>query len=133
MSGINDMNVVGEMNGVGDVNATSGSVYRKAKVLVQGRVAGEISEVEDGYRFVYFSEYLESEGAKAVSLTLPLQREAYTSTMLFPFFDGLIPEGWLLEVVRKHWGIAERDRFGVLLVACRDCIGDVQVVAEAYE
>lgn len=47
--------------------------------------------------------YLESENASAVSLTLPLSEEAYSSKTLFSFFDGLIPEGWLLDVVSRNW------------------------------
>ena len=68
------------------------------------------------------------ENAVAVSLTLPLREEAYESNVLFSFFDGLIPEGWLLETVTRNWKINYKDRFGLLLIACRDCIGDVVVV-----
>ncbi len=49
--------------------------------------------------FVYDYQYLESSNPKPVSLTLPLQKTAYESKILFPFFDGLIPEGWLLNIV----------------------------------
>ena len=74
--------------------------------------------------------YLESENASAVSLTLPLSEEAYSSKTLFSFFDGLIPEGWLLDVVSRNWKINNRDRFGLLLVACKDCIGNVTIMEE---
>lgn len=103
-------------------------VYRRAQVLVQGKLAGIIAETDTGYVFRYFEPYLKSENPVPVSLTLPLSEEVYTSTTLFPFFDGLIPEGWLLNVVRERWKIPEKDRFGVLLHACRDCIGDVQII-----
>ncbi|MBR4393633.1 MAG: HipA N-terminal domain-containing protein, partial [Oscillospiraceae bacterium] len=49
------------------------------------------------------------------------------SKTLFAFFDGLIPEGWLLDLVVHNWKINLRDRFGLLLVACRDCIGAVSI------
>ena len=49
------------------------------------------------------------------------------ATVLFPFFDGLIPEGWLLGVVSRNWKINQNDRFGLLLSVCRDCIGDVNI------
>lgn len=103
-------------------------VYRSADVYVQGERAGVISESDEGYGFYYLPEYLAKDGAVAVSLTLPLTEKMYESKTLFPFFDGLIPEGWLLNIARKHWNIPERDRFGVLINACRDCIGDVQVM-----
>jgi serine/threonine-protein kinase HipA len=46
---------------------------------------------------------------------------------MFPFFDGLIPEGWLLDIAEKNWKIDSRDRMGLLLACCKDCIGDVSV------
>ncbi len=102
---------------------------RRGKVYVQGTPAGEISEEDDGYIFKYYESYLQKEDALAVSLTLPLQREEYKSNVLFPFFDGLIPEGWLLNVVERNWKIDGKDRFGLMLASCRDCIGDVCVEA----
>jgi serine/threonine-protein kinase HipA len=56
--------------------------------------------------------------------------EPYSSKVLFPFFDGLIPEGWLLRVTQETWKLDYRDRFGVLLAACGDCIGDVSIQRE---
>ena len=75
-------------------------------------------------------KYLKREDAVAVSLTLPLREAPYETTILFPFFDGLIPEGWLLGVVSRNWKINQKDRFGLLLAACRDCIGDVCIRGE---
>ena len=105
-------------------------IYRKATVYVQKMPAGRLEETEDGYRFAYFPVYCDREGAIAVSLTLPLRMEPYSSKVLFPFFDGLIPEGWLLRVTQETWKLDYRDRFGVLLAACCDCIGDVSIQRE---
>lgn len=105
-------------------------VYRQALVYVQNRLSGILSETETGYRFQYLPAYLNSKKPVAVSLTLPLQSNAYESHVLFPFFDGLIPEGWLLNIVIHNWKINEKDRFGLLLCACRDCIGDVRIESE---
>ena len=107
------------------------SEYRKGYVYIQNRFAGILAETEEGYSFSYDKEYLKRKDALAVSLTLPLQEEAYKASILFPFFDGLIPEGWLLGVVSRNWKINQNDRFGLLLVACKDCIGDVCIRGEA--
>ena len=95
---------------------------------MQDKLAGYLSEVENGYQFVYDKDYLKMPGAEAVSLTLPLSDKPYLSSVMFPFFDGLIPEGWLLEVAEKNWKLNQRDRMGLLLVCCRDCIGAVSIV-----
>lgn len=99
--------------------------YRKGYVYIQNNYAGIIAETEEGYTFSYDAEYLKKDNAVAVSLTLPLTETEYNSTILFPFFDGLIPEGWLLGIVSRNWKINPNDRFGLLLSVCKDCIGDV--------
>lgn len=100
---------------------------RIAEVFLHEQYAGRLVEDENGYTFSYDPSYLASGAGPAVSLTLPLQREAFTSPVLFPFFDGLIPEGWLLEVARENWKLDARDRMGLLMTCCRDCIGAVSV------
>ena len=104
--------------------------YRTAYVYVREIFAGILKETDYGYSFAYDDDYLKSENPTAVSLTLPLQEEEYTSKTLFAFFDGLIPEGWLLNIVSHNWKIDRKDRFGLLLVACKDPIGNVQIRGE---
>lgn len=100
----------------------SGSVY------MYNRLAGILTEDETGFTFTYDSLYLENDDAEAISLTMPLRAESYHDTVLFPFFDGLIPEGWLLGIAEKSWKINQRDRMSLLLACCKDCIGAVSVV-----
>ena len=101
--------------------------YRTAYIYVRDTFAGILKETDAGYSFIYDYDYLNSRNPTAVSLTLPLQKEEYTSKTLFSFFDGLIPEGWLLDIVVRNWKIDRKDRFGLLLVACKDSIGNVQI------
>ena len=100
---------------------------RKAKVYMHQKWAGSIIEDEEGYLFQYSEEYLTQDDAEPVSLTLPLQKEPFRDKVLFPFFDGLIPEGWLLDIAEKNWKLNARDRMGLLLKTCRDCIGAVSI------
>lgn len=101
--------------------------YRTAYVYIRDTFAGILKETDYGYSFSYNDEYLKAENASQVSLTLPLQQEEYKSKTLFAFFDGLIPEGWLLNIVSHNWKIDPKDRFGLLLVACKDPIGNVSI------
>ena len=100
---------------------------RKGKVYYEDQFCGIIEETETGYRFSYDLDYLNDSNVNAVSKTLPLSKSVYTSNTMFPFFDGLIPEGWLLDIAEKHWKIKERDRMGLLLTCCNDCIGAVSI------
>ncbi len=104
--------------------------YRTAYIYVRDTFAGILKETDAGYSFIYDNDYINSQNPTAVSLTLPLQEKEYTTKTLFSFFDGLIPEGWLLDIVVHNWKIDRKDRFGLLLVACRDSIGNVQIRRE---
>ena len=103
------------------------SSFRTAYVYVNDAFAGMLAETDEGYSFSYDKDYLAGDPASPVSLTLPFRAEGYKSGTLFPFFDGLIPEGWLLNIVSKNWKIDTSDRFGLLLIACRDTIGNVSI------
>lgn len=100
---------------------------RQAEIYYCSLKAGILTEDSGGYTFVYDSSYLKDRQAKAISLTLPLQEAPYKSNVMFPFFDGLIPEGWLLDIAERNWKIANRDRMSLLLACCKDCIGTVSV------
>jgi serine/threonine-protein kinase HipA len=101
---------------------------RMAEIHLYGESAGFLEETDAGYRFTYRAEYLTAPGALAISLSMPLREEPYVDKRLFPFFDGLIPEGWLLDIAQQTWKLDPRDRMGLLLACCRDCIGAVSVV-----
>ena len=101
---------------------------RQAKIIIDDQEAGILTETEDAYIFSYDKTYLGGKNKKPVSLTLPLQEEPFKADNLFPFFDGLIPEGWLLEIVQKNWKLNPRDRMGLLLATCKDCIGNISVL-----
>jgi serine/threonine-protein kinase HipA len=100
----------------------------QAKVYIYNQWAGMLTEDENGYTFSYDNLYLADEKAEPISLTLPLTKTPYRNTVLFPFFDGLIPEGWLLDIAERSWKIDRRDRFALLLACCKDCIGAISII-----
>jgi serine/threonine-protein kinase HipA len=103
-------------------------MMRSAEIYYQERLAGTLEENDFGYVFLYSPDYLVSPDPRPISLSLPLQPQPYTDNRLFPFFDGLIPEGWLLDIAEQTWKLNARDRMGLLLACCRDCIGVVSVL-----
>jgi serine/threonine-protein kinase HipA len=99
---------------------------RQADIYLHDRLAGRLVEDIDGYTFRYDSTYLADNPAR-LSATFPLQSEPFHDNILFPFFDGLIPEGWLLDIAADTWKLDPADRMGLLLACCRDCIGAASV------
>ena len=101
---------------------------RKAKILYKDLFAGILTETDDGeYIFEYDKDYIKNYPKQFISFSMPVSEKKYIENKLFPFFDGLIPEGWLLDIATKNWKINANDRMGLLLSCCRSCIGAVSV------
>jgi len=102
---------------------------RKGKVYYKDYFAGIISESNDGeFVFEYDEQYVVGHPSESVIFTMPVTNEPYINNRLFPFFEGLIPEGWLLDIALTSWKMNRNDRMGLLLACCQNCIGAVSVV-----
>lgn len=106
---------------------------KKAEIKMRDKTAGWLIENEEGYLFYYDESYLNSADPEAISRTLPIDAGPFKSNILFPFFDGLIPEGWLLNIAQKTWKLNLRDRMSLLMACCKDCIGAVSVFPVVIE
>ncbi len=102
---------------------------RIGQVRLSRRPVGTIEENAGQTVFTYSPEWLAQADAVPVSLTLPLRAEPYVSQGLHPFFENLLPEGWLLDVTSKKLKISKNDPFGLLLATCHDCVGAVEIEA----
>lgn len=98
---------------------------RTGLVYFASRLAGKLVDTGDEFVFTYEPDYI-LDGCP-ISVTLPLRSEPYRSQTMFPFFDGLIPEGWLLNVAIRNWKLDPNDRMGLLLSCCEDPIGAVSI------
>ena len=102
---------------------------RKGKVNYKDRLAGILTETDEGdFVFQYDAQFVKEHPSDFLTFTMPVTSRPYTDRRLFPFFEGLIPEGWLLEIASKNWKINRNDRMGLLLACCQNCIGAVSVV-----
>ena len=102
---------------------------RSAKIYYKEIFAGKLTETNEGeFVFKYDDQYVENHPAEFITFTMPVSKKPYIEKRLFPFFEGLIPEGWLLDIASKSWKINPNDRMGLLLVCCQNCIGAVSVV-----
>jgi serine/threonine-protein kinase HipA len=101
---------------------------RQGKVYYKNHFAGIISETNDGeFVFQYDEQYVKKHPKDYITFTMPVTNKPYMEKRLFAFFDGLIPEGWLLNIASENWKINSNDRMGLLLACCRNCIGAVSV------
>ncbi len=101
---------------------------KQGKVYYKNHLAGIISETNEGdYVFQYDNQYVNDYPNDFITFTMPVRVDPYTENRLFPFFEGLIPEGWLLDIACENWKINQSDRMGLLLACCQNCIGAVSV------
>ena len=101
---------------------------RQGSVYYKNHLAGIITETDDGdFVFQYEKQYVKDYPMDFITFTMPVTNDQYTDKRLFPFFEGLIPEGWLLDIAAENWKINKNDRMGLLLACCGNCIGAVSV------
>ncbi|MFK7032565.1 HipA N-terminal domain-containing protein [Flavobacterium oreochromis] len=101
---------------------------RQAIVKYNNIKSGILKELDSGeYEFLYDEEYIQNYPNLFITFNMPVRNVAYRSKRLFPFFDGLIPEGWLLNIASESWKINKNDRMGLLLACCQNAIGAVSV------
>lgn len=101
---------------------------RRGLVRLDGEEVGVIEEHDGGIRFTYLPAWLAHPERVPVSQTLPLRAEEYAFRSLPPFFDNLLPEGWLLELSTAKLKIPRDDAFGILLATCAECVGAVEIL-----
>jgi len=104
---------------------------KSGKVFIHNQPVGRVWQDETTYCFQYAQDYIANPKFGPVSQTLPVRADAYVNQgSPIPFFDGLIPEGWLLDIGLKTWKLNEKDRMELLLTMCNDCIGAVSIIRE---
>lgn len=100
----------------------------KANVYLRNELAGLLEKLPSGYfQFSYYDAWIKQKGIP-IGFAFPLRSAPVSSEILFPFFDNLIPEGWLLKSVEAIYKIDKNNRFALLLATGRETIGAIKVV-----
>jgi len=101
---------------------------RRGRVYYKDYFAGFLTETNEGeYVFQYDGNYIVNHKQDFVTFIMPVREQSYVEKRLFSFFDGLIPDGLVLDIACEKWGINRNDRMGLLLACCHDCFGAVSV------
>jgi len=98
---------------------------RRAKVLVNGVEAGVLEELKPGGAYVF--RYHDSYHGTPVSLTMSVERRENHFDKFPPFFEGVLPEGVMLDGLLRQRKIDKDDLFGQLLAVGKDLVGAVTV------
>lgn len=100
---------------------------KRADVFVDGVLAGQLEEIQRGtlYRFSYAGNYT----GQSVSLEMPTTRSSYDFDRFPPFFEGLLPEGIMLEGLLRQSKLDRDDLLSQLICVGHDLVGNVTVEA----
>ena len=90
-----------------------------------GKIAGE-SYLDA--RFSYEREYLDNKDAAAISISLPLQQEAFSPAKTKNFFESLLPEGFSRKAVANWMKADENDYISILAELGKECLGAIKIV-----
>lgn len=99
---------------------------RTAAIYLHKQLAGHLSERPGGYDFTYLPGYT----GRPISLALPVRAQPYAFATFPPFFDGLLPEGIMLDGLLKAAKLDKHDYMGQLLAVGADLPGAVEAYPE---
>lgn len=83
--------------------------------------------------FKYSDDYLSSQGAVPISISLSLQAEPFSTGQTRNFFEGLLPEGFTRRAVAQWLRVDEGDYLAILKGLGSECLGAIQIVDDSYK
>lgn len=97
-------------------------------VFFRDKYVGDLIRKDEDFIFKYDKSYLEDKDSTPISFSLPLRTAPFISDQLFPFFEGLLAEGWLRKIQEKEQKIDRNNSFELLIKNGQDLIGAVKVI-----
>jgi serine/threonine-protein kinase HipA len=98
---------------------------RKVKILVGENPVGLLEEIDPGKKYIF--RYEKDYSGLPVSMTMPTTQQEYSFDVFPPYFDGVLPEGVMLEALLKQRKLDRKDLFGQLIAVGHDLVGAVSV------
>lgn len=98
---------------------------RKAEIFVNGLLAGELEEQSRGTSYIF--RYVPGYKGMPVSLTMPLSKPELRFDHFPPFFEGLLPEGVMLDGLLRQQKIDKDDLFSQVVAVGKDLVGAITV------
>ncbi|QSX37556.1 type II toxin-antitoxin system HipA family toxin [Shewanella sedimentimangrovi] len=99
-------------------------------VYMNGYLIGEFTKTSTGaHYFSYHEDWLAVAGARPISLSMPLRRQAYKGDEVYNFFDNLLPDNPEVRnrIVARHQAVSSQP-FDLLAKIGQDSVGALQLV-----
>ncbi|MEX5485384.1 HipA N-terminal domain-containing protein [Proteus mirabilis] len=110
----------------------------KAQILsvaMNGDLVGKLTKNTDGgMSFQYAEEWLAEPGARAISLSLPLQKGRIIGSAVYNFFSNLLPDSEaIIDRMQIRFKVKTNHPFDLLAAVGRDCVGAIQLYSPDTE
>jgi len=108
------------------------SKTRKLGVWMNGiHVGSLVKSASGGLEFTYTPEWLATDGARPISLSMLLQHRAYSGEIVYNYFDNLLPDNnKIRDRIQARFKASTSHPFDLLAAIGMDCVGAVQIVPE---
>lgn len=98
---------------------------------MNGFPVGELYSKKGRLSFKYTAQWLEVEGGRAISLSLPMQNAELTGDAVHAYFDNLLPDtGAIRELIKDRLGADSAKPFDLLAKVGKDCVGALTFTTE---
>ena len=100
-------------------------------ILMNGIPVGELEKtIQGALTFTYHQDWLNTVGARPLSLSLPLMAYSYRGDVVYNFFDNLLPDNQQIRArIQTRFRIPTSQPFDLLANIGRDCVGAIQLIA----
>jgi len=102
---------------------------RILEVFLNEQSVGRLKQDDSGSLwFSYNDEWLGSDSAMPLSVSLPLRTQPFSRNECRPFFAGLLPEEASRSLIAKAFGVSDKNDFALLEKIGGECAGAVSLI-----
>ncbi len=104
---------------------------RVLNILMNGTLIGKLEKtLKGGLTFRYDQYWLETPGARPISLSLPLINNLFSGDVVYNFFDNLLPDNLQIRArIQTKFHVATNQPFDLLASIGKDCVGAIQIIS----
>lgn len=103
---------------------------RILNVFMNNTLVGQLEKTTTGHlQFIYASQWLNTPGARPLSLSLPLITQPFTGNQVYNFFDNLLPDNPQVRTrIQARFHLPTDQAFDLLASIGKDCVGAIQIL-----
>lgn len=101
-------------------------------VYLNGYLVGEFKKASTGaHSFNYHKDWLDLQGSRPISLSMPLSKKEYRGDVVYNYFDNLLPDNPdIRQRIIARYQANSSLPFDLLSMIGRDCVGALQLLPQ---